>query len=479
MTSWIATVLLHFLWQGLIIGALVALALTMSRDARARYALGVAGLLAMATAPVLTGTWLLFTGAEALPSVVASTSQPYLAQAVVTLWLSGMSVLSVRSIVQAAVLFRLRATSMEAPPELQARFDALRRRLFVRRYVSLGLVSSQWSAMASGVLRPMVLLPVSALKSLDADQLDAIIAHELAHIRRHDPLVNLLQIVVETALFYHPLVWWLSAVVREERERCCDDEAVAAVGCRFTYVRALTELEAARSLHAAPASNGGDLRARIERVLGVTRPPSTRERRTPYIVVGAAMLASAVAIAATEHPTIRVDSTTASQAEVTMHDSTVHLHLGDHDLYVPAPDHGPATIEIHTKDAGGSDVTHTVQIAPPVPPAPPAKVAKPRAPARPVAPKPPTKPTPPAAAPMPMAGTVTWQVQIDITNPANLPPPSTLQRRGYRPQLDYQRDMTEMLRELEAFHREMATFQQQMESTRRARDPLRKRNKHF
>ena len=74
-----------------------------------------------------------------------------------------------------------------------------------------------------GSLRPVVLLPVSALAGMSPSQLDAILAHELAHIRRHDYLVNLLQTLVETLLFYHPAVWWLSRRIRIERENCCDD----------------------------------------------------------------------------------------------------------------------------------------------------------------------------------------------------------------------------------------------------------------
>ena len=77
-----------------------------------------------------------------------------------------------------------------------------------------------------GWLRPAILLPMAAMAALSPAQIEAVLAHELAHIRRHDYAVNLLQTIAETVLFYHPAVWWLSARVRTEREHCCDEVAV-------------------------------------------------------------------------------------------------------------------------------------------------------------------------------------------------------------------------------------------------------------
>ena len=106
----------------------------------------------------------------------------------------------------------------------------------------------------AGWIRPVVLLPVSALSGLTAAQLEAVIAHELAHIRRYDTLVNLFQVGVETLLFYHPAVWWLGSRVRAEREHCCDDAAVALCGSPVTYAHALTRMAESKS---APATGDG------------------------------------------------------------------------------------------------------------------------------------------------------------------------------------------------------------------------------
>jgi beta-lactamase regulating signal transducer with metallopeptidase domain len=111
---------------------------------------------------------------------------------------------------------------------------------------------------AVGALHPVILVPVGVLAGLSPNQLEAILAHELAHIRRHDYLANLLQTCVETVLFYHPAVWWVSGRVRAEREHCCDDAAVRVCGDAVSYARALATLEAFRGASGlAMAASGG------------------------------------------------------------------------------------------------------------------------------------------------------------------------------------------------------------------------------
>jgi TonB family protein len=124
-----------------------------------------------------------------------------------------------------------------------------------------------------GWLRPVLLLPPATLLGLTPDQLEAVLAHELAHIRRYDHVVNALQTLVETLLFYHPAVWWISARIREERELCCDDLAVRVCGDPLCFARALTRLERLRvpAASGALAGNGGSLTFRVQRLVGATR----------------------------------------------------------------------------------------------------------------------------------------------------------------------------------------------------------------
>src|SRR5207245_639661 len=132
-----------------------------------------------------------------------------------------------------------------------------------------------------GCLRPVVLLPASTLAGLSPAQLEALLAHELAHVRRLDYLVNLGQTTAETLLFYHPAVWWVSHRMRVEREHCCDDAAVAVCGDAVGYARALAELEGRRTLAPvlAVAADGGSLWSRVARLVGGPPPHLSRSSR--------------------------------------------------------------------------------------------------------------------------------------------------------------------------------------------------------
>jgi len=180
-----------------------------------------------------------------------------------------------------------------APTEWQHTLDELSQRIRVSRPVKLLISALVQVPTVVGWLRPVVLLPIGALAGLPTDQIEALLAHELAHIRRHDYLINILQSIAEALLFYHPAVWWISKHIRHERELCCDDIAVAVSGDPLNYARALADLESHRPAHLNPAlaANGGSLRDRIARLLGQSSPSS---RAIP----GAGLIAAAVFIVA-------------------------------------------------------------------------------------------------------------------------------------------------------------------------------------
>lgn len=129
-----------------------------------------------------------------------------------------------------------------------------------------------------GWLKPVIIIPSSVLMGLSPGQLEAIIAHELAHIRRHDYLINLLQTGMETLFFYHPAVWWVSNRMRVEREQACDDIAVAVCGDPVSYAQALTRVEDLRHVptQLAMAVSRGDLLSRIRHVLNAHTHPANR-----------------------------------------------------------------------------------------------------------------------------------------------------------------------------------------------------------
>jgi beta-lactamase regulating signal transducer with metallopeptidase domain len=158
---------------------------------------------------------------------------------VVPCWLAGVLLLSGRLLFGFWELSRLRRTRRPLPRSLGETINRLSVRLGFQRAPLVALSSDVTEALAAGLFRPMVLLPASWLASVPPAVLEAVIAHELAHIRRWDLWVNLFQRVVETLLFYHPAVWWLSQRLRSERELCSDALAVRAVGGRVVYAEAL------------------------------------------------------------------------------------------------------------------------------------------------------------------------------------------------------------------------------------------------
>jgi beta-lactamase regulating signal transducer with metallopeptidase domain len=320
----LGTALLHFLWQGALLGVLTVLALAVLRNARpqARYAVACAALSAAFLLPVLTMMWSLATPTdmhvESLPIVVganagiasanglqdvltmqATTSLPW----IVMLWASGVATLLLR---MAGGLWWVRRLQQQAWPEdgahWQARADVLARKLGLPRSVRVRLFDGD-APLAIGWWRPMVLLPVALIARMPVGLLDALLAHELAHIRRHDYLVNLLQAVVEALLFYHPVVWWLSRRIRHERELIADDLAAEALGDRRSLALALSELDRMLGATAAGpiprfahAAHGGQLMSRIQHLLRPRQHPLAIGLSLPLLglaLAGVAMYAHA------------------------------------------------------------------------------------------------------------------------------------------------------------------------------------------
>lgn len=320
-----AQALTHFLWQGALVGLVTWITLSLLERAKAstRYAVALGALLLMAALPFATAFRLAGDIPRPAPAAVsaapvatshaepanggtvaARTFGDSLLPWVFNVWLAGVAALS---LIHLGGFRRVRHLSRQGRPveeSLQALARDLSRRLGIRRAVTL-LESARASVPATvGWLRPVVLVPMSALTGLAPRQLEAILAHELAHVRRHDYLVNLLQTAVETLLFCHPAVWWVSAQARRERENCCDDLAVTVCGDRLGYARALVELEGLRAPRLALAATGGSLTGRVRRLLA---PPSRPSRR-PWaagLLALALLPAGAVVQTACSHTTAR------------------------------------------------------------------------------------------------------------------------------------------------------------------------------
>ena len=305
-------VLMHFLWQGLVLTTLAWALMAMCRSARARYAIAVVTLALMLAAPAITflvvrsrssaGAWplagsstaahqvsttvvRLLAAGNALTGAVPNPRQMprprtdlylWLAEA----WLAGVLFFSLRAAGGMVALARLRRR--EARPlsaDLLEVCLELQRRLGIKRLIRYCESRLLDAPAVIGWFRPVVLLPITALTGLSPEQLEAVIAHELAHIRRLDAFVNLFQTAAETLLFYHPAVWWVSGWVRAERENCCDDTAVEVCGGAADYARALVLMEEWRtSPRLALAANQGSLRSRVTRLIGARGRSRTTRR---------------------------------------------------------------------------------------------------------------------------------------------------------------------------------------------------------
>jgi beta-lactamase regulating signal transducer with metallopeptidase domain len=210
-------------------------------------------------------------------AIDAVTSARQSLPSVVAIWLVGVVFLSGRLLISFLRVHSLAHRGVrEASPEWQRVAAGLSEALGLRRAVRLLESAAVEVPSVLGSLRPIILLPASTLTGLTPEQIEMVLAHELAHIRRHDFAINLLQAFVETMMFYHPAVWWMSSRVRIERENCCDDLAVAVCGNPIQYARALTRLEELRAgtMPVMVAANGASLLDRIRRIAG-GRPEST------------------------------------------------------------------------------------------------------------------------------------------------------------------------------------------------------------
>jgi beta-lactamase regulating signal transducer with metallopeptidase domain len=334
LTNTIGWTLVHFVWQGAGIAALLGAARHALRNsgAQARYIAAMAAMLLMLASVGATFVYL-DSGDVATPlqapasqssiaaptgnvaqGAVATTSwrdhMPDYFPVLVYIWIAGVTALSIRSLGGWVVTQLWKRRNVRTADALwQESMARLAKRLAISRKVCLWESATAHTPAVIGWIRPVVLLPASAISGLAPSQIEALLAHELAHIRRHDYLVNLLQTAIETLLFYHPAVWWVGRQMRAERENCCDDLAVAVCGDPLVYARALTELEKIRiaTPRLVMAANSGSLLQRVRRLLDPQRDPaSSRSEIHPDWVTGVAIVLCVVSIWATSRGPARL-----------------------------------------------------------------------------------------------------------------------------------------------------------------------------
>lgn len=230
---------------------------------------------------------------------VSQAIDPYLRTLVIA-WCLGVIACSLRPLIGWRMVSRLRSVGTSKPSqEIVALFSRVSTRLQIKRSVEILESTVAKTPLMVGYVRPVVLLPVSLVANIPVSQLEAILAHELAHVRRHDFAVNLLQTLFETLFFYHPAIWWLSHRMRIEREHCCDDLVVRTLDNRAEYGRALIAVERLRSEapSLAIAASDGSLLARIRRIAELAARGDQRiASRLPLALLALAGLSLSVVV---------------------------------------------------------------------------------------------------------------------------------------------------------------------------------------
>ncbi len=204
---------------------------------------------------------------------ISTTLQPWLPGASLV-WFCGVLLLSLWNTGGWLGVVRLRRIGTEpVAQELRERVEAVANQLKLRQSVHVLQSAFVEVPVITGWWRPVLLMPVGIVTGLTSQQLDALLAHELTHVRRHDYLVNLIQTLVETVLFYHPAIWWMSRKIRAEREYCCDDAAIRVCGDGVEYATVLAAFEQMRAApRPAVAATDGNTLSRVRRILGDTTP---------------------------------------------------------------------------------------------------------------------------------------------------------------------------------------------------------------
>ena len=286
-------VLVNFVWQGAVFGLAGFAATKLLSSHQGRYSVLCSLLAAMILTPIVS----LLTPSIGLFIDVKATQEAW----ITWVWALGTTVFLFRSMLDHRSASRIRRNASHPVPERwQVAFDRVAKLVNLPKRVSLQASLEIESPAVIGFLRTSILVPVSVASRLSMEQLEALIAHEVAHIHRFDPIVNHFQSIIEACLFFHPAVWWVSNQIRIEREHCCDQWAANLTQNPVALATALSELKQSQGYELVLAARKGSVASRIT-ALGQRSGRNTRFR---WLVVAPVCMALLIAIVGAGSPKV-------------------------------------------------------------------------------------------------------------------------------------------------------------------------------
>ena len=432
---------LHSLWQGTIIALILALVFfaLQRKTARLRYRIAFGALLLLFVSSLTTffllydpqgsgqqPTRLVLLGDVRMVVEKSNYFQQMMTRfgnyfdahlpVIVTVWLVGVFFFLIRLLGGMAYVRRMRVYgSIPAPDPWQQRVSRLAETLQLNKVIGLAESSLTKAPLMIGFFKPLILLPVGTINHLSADEVEAILAHELAHIARQDYIFNIMQSLIEIIYYYHPAAWWISAVIRTEREHCCDDTAIRLCSNPLTYAKALLhvqELQHYRTPVLAMAFSGhkNQLLYRIQRILNQSH---NKSRTMEKFIATCALLCLLAALtygsnSHRETPAPPADMKTviiasvpdtvpgADKKEAAKKSKEVELIMEDGEIQSLKIDCETIPEQDYPKYKSLTDDLME-EAVPPVPPAPPGAPGAPAPPAPPVPGRPAMPPPPPPA----------------------------------------------------------------------------------
>ncbi|MCK5028629.1 MAG: M48 family metalloprotease [Bacteroidales bacterium] len=220
---------------------------------------------------------------------------------IVSLWFIGVIIFLIRFVFSYLYTSRLRTVGVfDIQGEWLKKFNKIKNKLNVKRTVRFIESTLIKVPVVLGYLKPVVLIPAEILSGMPMNQIEAIIAHELAHIRRNDYIINVIQTIIETVFFFHPAVWYLSSKISNERENCCDDIALTVCDGSLVYAKALVSIQdLSLKKHYAAVAFSGRKKHLLNRIKRMIMKPKGKSNFTDKIIAATIILSAIIALSFT------------------------------------------------------------------------------------------------------------------------------------------------------------------------------------